>query len=127
MKTLTDYTNKAISDLLDKFGAFWAFSNEQFNEKKKEGVTYVNCGMGLVAPKDNANAVVKGLKAISNDGRVKDLAENGRDKVIERELYNYEAFYTGDIQDTVDALASYGITADEVNTVYQRLRETVDA
>ena len=34
MKTLTDYTSDAISAAMEKYGAFFAFSNAQFEEKK---------------------------------------------------------------------------------------------
>lgn len=127
MKTLSQYTEQATTDLMNQYGAFFAFSNEQFNAKKKEDVKYTNCGHGLICPKEHAKALIEGILSIGKLGRKRDMDENGRDKIIERELFNHEAFYTGDIQDTVDALEQYGITADQVNAVYQRLRNTVDA
>lgn len=48
MKSATSYTEKQFSELLDKTGSFFAFSNKQFCEKKKEGIKYVNIGAGLI-------------------------------------------------------------------------------
>lgn len=126
MKTLTNYTEQATADLMNECGAFFAFSDTQFEEKKKADVKYVNCGHGLICPKENAKVLLAGIRSIAVKGREQDMLENGKDAIIERELRNYETFYTGDIQDTVDALVDYGITADEVNAVYVRLRDTVE-
>lgn len=40
------------SEIWKKYGAFFAFSAERFNQQKKEGIKYVNVFAGLVAPKD---------------------------------------------------------------------------
>ena len=36
-------------------GAFFAFSNEQVDEQKQEGVKYVSLGAGMICPKENAS------------------------------------------------------------------------
>ena len=41
-----------IDKVIEQHGAFWAFSNEQLNEQKVEGVEYVSLGLGLICPKD---------------------------------------------------------------------------
>lgn len=38
MKYLSDYTNEKQTQAFDEAGAFFAFSQKQFNEAKKEGV-----------------------------------------------------------------------------------------
>ena len=48
MKTLNNYTDSKISAVLDKHGAFFAFSNAQFEEKRVEGVEYVRNLNGMV-------------------------------------------------------------------------------
>lgn len=40
MESLTDYTESAYTQLFNETGAFFAFSNEQFEKGKQEGVTY---------------------------------------------------------------------------------------
>ena len=59
MKTLNDYTDKAISAVLEKHGAFFAFSKTQFEEKQVEGVKYVTDVSGMVCPKENYNQLIK--------------------------------------------------------------------
>lgn len=43
-----------ISLVLSNNGAFWAFSDKQFDEQKTNGIKYVSMGAGLICPKDNA-------------------------------------------------------------------------
>ena len=47
----TDY----LTPILEANGAFFAFSQSQFDEQKKEGVIYVSMGAGLICPKENAD------------------------------------------------------------------------
>lgn len=126
MKYLSDYTQEAQSAAFKKHGAFFAFSNKQFDEQKVEGVKYVNLGIGMIAPKDTYKALLDELDEIYKLGSKRDLDENGRDKVIERELYNYECFYTWDWQPAFEAVEDYGITAEEVKAVFDKLKDTVE-
>ena len=114
MKYLTDYTDKKTTELLDECGAFFAFSNKQFDEAKQEGVKYVSMGAGLICPKDNASKFAREFDAITSEGMKQDLAENGRSGVIHRELGNHEYCITMGISETVWALDEYGITEDEI-------------
>ncbi|WP_444823022.1 DUF7659 family protein, partial [Vibrio parahaemolyticus] len=45
MKYLSDYTQQPQTALFDELGAFFAFSNKQFDEAKKKGIEYVSLGM----------------------------------------------------------------------------------
>jgi len=115
MKYLSNYIEGKQTAILNECGAFFAFSQKQLNEQKKEGVTYVLLGSsGLVCPKSNAQRLAEGLTRIASEGRKEDLAENGKKGVIHRELGNHEFSYTGDITDTVSALSGYGITEEEI-------------
>jgi hypothetical protein len=64
MKFLSDYMNENQSALFAKTGSFFAFGQKQFDEKKKEGVVYVNMGGGLICPKENAKQLNDGLNDI---------------------------------------------------------------
>ena len=119
MKTLNDYTSDKISAVLEKHGAYFAFSKKQFEEKQVEGVKYVTDGSGMVCPKENYNQLIKEMNEIYAEGVKQDIAENGLTAIIKRELANYECYYTNDIEDAVDALESYGITHEQVLTVFQ--------
>lgn len=127
MKYLSDYTQQGITDLLNQYGGFFAFSDAQLNEQKKEGVEYVSCGYGLIAPKENAKLLIDGLIANGDKAVQQDIAENGKEEIIKRELYNHEAFYTGDIEQTVDALRIYGFTEEDVRLVFYKERVIANA
>jgi hypothetical protein len=122
MKYLNDYTDAGISVALTKAGAFFAFGKKQFDEAKKEGVTYVNLHGGLICPKENVETLRKEMDENFQKAIEQDIAENGKEGIIKRELYNHECFYTGDIEDAVSYVATYGFTAQDVVEVYQKER-----
>lgn len=121
MKYLSDYTEDAISETMKKHGAFYAFSTSQFNENKVEGVTYIQTGSGMLVPKENIKVLIEEMNKIYEDGIKQDMAENGLVAIIKRELSNYECYYSGEIEDAVDALKEYGITYEQVENVYKGL------
>lgn len=120
MKSLQDYREKAQTQLFAKTGAFFAFSTKQFEEQKKEGVKYVSCGAGMVCPKESVKELSDGIEKIGREAREKDLKENGKENIIIRELYDYESFYTGEIDSARDALTPYGITTEEIVAAYRK-------
>jgi hypothetical protein len=126
MKCLSNYTDQPISDLLTKYNGFFAFSTQQFQEAKKEGVKYVNRGAGLIHEAGKSKEFDAEYAQIISDAIKQDLADNGRDGIIERELANYEAYYTGEIEDTVEALKDYGITSKEVLNVFRKTAHKYD-
>jgi len=121
MKYLSDYTEQATSAALNKAGAFFAFSNKQFNEQRVDGVEYSNAGAGCICPTDNVATLVMELSNGHKAGIALDIAENGKEAIIRRELYNHEAFYTGDWKGCIfqGALNGYDISDDDVYAVYK--------
>lgn len=119
-------TQDRITQLLTENRAFFAFSQEQLDEKKEPEVQYVSLGMGLICPKENAKKLADGLTQNSIEGIARDLQENGKDKIILRELINHEAFYVYDITDTKDALAHYNITDEEIWRVFNENVQNYD-
>lgn len=124
MKYLSDYTKQAQSNLFDELGVFFAFSNKQFEAAKKKGVEYVSLGMGMIAPKNNAKQLVERLDQIHKDGIKQDIADNGKEAIIRRELFNHECFYTHDITDCVEKLKDYGYSHDDIFQVYSYICQT---
>jgi len=120
MKYLNDYIDTEINQAMRKAGAFYCFSDKQFNERRKENVKYVNLGAGLVCPKNKVNEFLNQLDHIIKNGIKKDIQDNGIDNIILRELNNNEAFYTGDIEDTVNALKDYPITTDQIEAIFKK-------
>jgi hypothetical protein len=124
MKYLSEYTNQPITDLLEQSGAFYAFSQQQFNEKQKDSVQYVSFADGLIAPKENARHIIDSMARIHQQGIQQDLEENGRIKIIRRELNNFECFYTSDITDCVEALEPYGISEEEIMNIFRKMHRS---
>ena len=118
MKYLSDYTEKAVSTALESKGAFFAFSKSQFEEQARPGVRYTSLGSGLICPAENASALVSELEDAHRSGIAQDIAENGIARIILRELLNHEAFYTGDIGDTISALEGYEVTRQQVVSIF---------
>lgn len=118
MKYLQEYMEDRQTALFEETGAFFCFSKKQFDEGKKEGVEYVSMGGGMVCDKKHAKKLHDGLEIIWNESIAQDLAENTKEGVIRRELSNHEAYYTGSIESTLEAISCYGITAEEIIKVY---------
>lgn len=119
-KTIKEYTDEKLTELFNNTGSFFAFSTEQFNEQKKEGIKYISCGAGLICPKDNIEEFKTRYKKLNKDAIKQDLIDNGKENIIIRELYNYECFYIGEISDAVKALKKYGIKENEIQEVYNK-------
>ncbi|MEZ9209364.1 hypothetical protein AB6E95_17915 [Vibrio splendidus] len=126
MKYLSHYIQDKQTQAFNEAGAFFAFSNQQFDDEKKEGVKYAVIGMGLICPVDNAKQLMTRLDSIAQEGIAEDIKENGKKAIIRRELFNHECFYTNDICDCVEKLEGYGITYDEINEVFNHIRKTED-
>lgn len=118
MKYLSDYISESQTMLFDQTKSFFAFGNDQLNEKIEKKVTYVRLGGGLFTPKENVKTLVEGLAVILKNGIEKDVAENGIFNIIKRELNNYECFYTGEISDCVNALVEYPISKEQIFNVF---------
>ncbi|WP_394246006.1 hypothetical protein [Vibrio profundi] len=126
MKYLSDYTQQPQTALFDELGAFFAFSNKQFDAAKKKGVEYVSLGMGMIVPKNNAKKLIERLEEIQKEGIKQDIAENSKEAIIRRELFNHECFYTGNVCDCVEKLEEYGYSYDDIYQVYRHICKTED-
>jgi hypothetical protein len=120
MKYLSDYMEEKQTALFNRTGTFFAFSQKQFEEGRKEDIKYVNLGQGMLSPDENYIEVIEALKKIYKDAIKQDLKENGKDKIILRELENHEAFYVGNIEDTIHKLEDYPITKNQIKKIYQK-------
>ena len=126
MKYLSNYLEKGSEAIMEKAGAFYAFSQEQFSEKEKDGVKYISLGSGLICEKGKEKVLIDELLENYDNAVAQDLKENGKYGVIKRELFNHEAFYTGSITDTQEALGSYGFTHEEILDVYRKEYKKID-
>lgn len=117
---------KMTTELFDKCGVFFAFSNEQFAENKtplKEGEKYISIGAGGYMPKGNIDAFQEGMKAINQFGKKKVKDKNLAETEILYELNNHECFYTSDYSDVVDMFKGT-YTEKQIRDVYNKHRES---
>ena len=122
---------KKVDQLLNDCTVFFAFSNEQFEKNKTplaEGEKYVSIGAGGYMPKSKINLFADGMKEIEKWYKEQGKDAKKRRDHIAYELSNHEAWYTGEIEDTMDALGE-GYTRKEVWKVYyhESKKQTVNA
>ena len=108
-------TQDEISQVLDQYGAFFAFSNEQFEEKRKEGVIYVSLGAGLIAPKGTGQKIVDGIEAARKKGVAQDKKEKTNREIIWGQFANYECQIVGSPEEGFEALEGYGFSQEELD------------
>jgi hypothetical protein len=100
---------RKYDQLLTDCKVFFAFSDEQFHKNKTplaEGDKYVSIGAGGYVPKSMVQALSDGMKAINKEYKAAIKNHKQRDANILYELRNHEAFYTNDIEETLEALGS---------------------
>ena len=114
--TFGEFTEDETTKTLNKYKAFFAFNNEQFNEQKEEGVKYYSMGMGLILPKDNAKDFIAEMEKNHKHKKKKYLERYSRESIIKMELDNHE----GNYEDTCKCLKSLGIKKEEVLNIWQK-------
>ena len=120
MKYLQDYLSKPQAELDKKSNAFYAFSQQQFDEKKQPDTDYVHLGHGLYVPRENAKSYVNDLEQIFLDGVKQDLKDHTEKEIIWRELANHETQFDGELSSVYLKLTFYPITKEEINKEYQK-------
>ena len=110
MKYLRDYTTEGMSKVFKTYGVFFAFSEEQFDDKKVNGKKYVRFDGGMLCPKENQEAVIKELAEVIKKAIARDIKENSLNGIIKRELANHAM----SIDDTVLSLIDYPITEADI-------------
>lgn len=118
MKYLSDYVRDDQTKLFDSLAVIFAFNQLQLDKSKKEGVEYISLGGGLVLPKQNKDIFIQQMEFISKNGIKQDIAENGIQNIILRELANYECAYSYDTSIVEAALSGYGITKEQIIEVF---------
>ena len=118
--TTSEFKHKVIGEIFESNGVFFAFSQDQLIKGRKEGIEYVNGGGGMIIPKDNKEKFEAELSESVKKIIDYDKEHNSKEKIIIRELYNYECFYTGDVSDAIDALDGYGYTDKEIYETYYK-------
>ncbi|UUA75157.1 DUF7659 family protein [Cellvibrio sp. QJXJ] len=115
VKNLYDYIDELQNKLLADNGAFFATPTAWAQKQKVEGVSYVGLKTLLsgcvLCPADNASELDEKLKCIRQTAIAYDLAKNGKDGVIQREIAE-AGLYRAKV-----VLKEYGITWGELLNV----------
>jgi hypothetical protein len=64
MKRVSDYSEIKQSEAIKNAGAFFAFGDKQFNERKKPNVKYCSIVAGLICPQETAQQLIKDLRDV---------------------------------------------------------------
>ncbi len=118
-KHITDVTDKLLSKVFRDNDVFFAYSDKQYNEGKKEGVEYVyNKSMNMFYNIEKKDTIYQELdKAIEEAQRI-DKELHTKEQIILRELINYECFYICDFTDVVEPLEAYGYTVKDIQPIF---------
>jgi len=107
MSEIKNIFDTKMSNVYEKHGAFFAFSEKQFNESKIEGVKYCDAGYGLLCPVDNAKTLIEEINTIAIDRRDYTVKHLGAKRIISDAFFDYETGYTGDTSDMMNSLRVY--------------------
>jgi hydroxymethylpyrimidine pyrophosphatase-like HAD family hydrolase len=107
MKNLFEILKPKTAELFKNNGAFFAYSNKQFNEQKKEGIEYVNILGGLIGPKDKAKFILSEMERLYDESVIEHVKNETPEKIISYEYFNHETQLTGDINTIIDLFSEY--------------------
>ena len=107
-------TDLKINELLTKNGAFFAFTEQQYNAEALPGVEYRRLYAGMLCPSDNVKTVMNGLDNLSDEKIQYEISNNSIKIIIWDALANYECQISGDYSDACEALKPYSITEDQI-------------
>jgi len=123
---------KQAQELMTANQVFFAFSNEQLAKGMEslnlpKETKLIAIGAGGYMPKANYEKLESEMKELTKKQKneIKNL-KGQHEKLIIDTIYNYEAFYTGDLTDVINELKSYGITAKQIQSVYKKNYHTFD-
>lgn len=110
-----------LSEVFKRHDVFFAFSEAQVEEQKKEGIEYAyNRSLNMFYNIKSRGKVIKEMEAAVDEGIALDKQLNTKEQIIIRELLNYECFYTGSPADAIEKLEDYDYTKEEVVEVFKK-------
>ena len=127
IQDLNKLREEKLSAILEKYGVFFAFSNEQFLENKtplKEGEKYVSIGAGGYLPKSNACLFSDEWEALDvwYKKTLKDDKKEAENAIL-YELNNHECFYTWDYSEVVKLFDGI-YTEKQIKSVFNKFAKS---
>lgn len=121
--------SKKFDQILEDCHIIFSFEVEdlkkQINDLKSQGIMsedeeVARLGCGLFVPKSLYNSYITKVKEWEDEQKNELLNPEKRLAKIKYELNNYECYYTGEIDEAVEALEGLGITRQEIQEVYSK-------
>lgn len=116
MKTLQDYMGEQQTAAFKEHGAFFAFGQKQFDEKKEAGVVYSDMGHGLICPKGKCLSLFNALETLYDEALDQQIKEHDPEQIVRHEYFNRETQITNDTAPAREALEVYVQRAPAVFT-----------
>ncbi len=113
-------TDIIMAKIMSEHGAFFAFSEQQFKEKKQFGIEYVDVFFGMLAPKSEAQAIIDKLQLLSKERKEWTLANNTKESIIWYELANHECQIVGSYNEIIGLLSEYDIIEEEIKAEWPK-------
>ena len=120
-KTLKQIKHDEQHRIIKNNGGFFAFNNQQFKEQKKPNVIYVNMGVGLICPKNNAETLKKELDNLNEKAIKKQMETQSIKDIVFKNCFNYELQYSfNGFEQLKEILQDYPIKETELSLYYNQ-------
>ena len=120
-KTLKQIKHDEQTRIIKNNGAFFAFNDQQFKEQKKQNIIYVNMGVGLICPKNNAKTLKKELDDLNKKAIKKQMETQSIKDIVFKNCFNYELQYSfNGFEQLKEILQDYPIKETELSLYYNQ-------
>lgn len=120
IKEIQVIRDELLTEVFNKHDVFFAFSDKQVEEQKKEGVEYIySSSLNMFYNIKSKDTIYKDMEEAIDKAIAIDKEQNSKETIILRELLNYECFYTDSPRDAIEALKDYSYTKEEVLEVFR--------
>ncbi len=120
-KTLKQIKHDEQTKIIKNNGAFFAFNDQQFKEQKKQNIIYVNMGVGLICPKNNAKTLKKELDDLNKKAIKKQMETQSIKDIVFKNCFNYELQYSfNGFEQLKEILQDYPIKETQLSLYYNQ-------
>ena len=120
-KTLKQIKQDEQTKIIKNNGGFFAFNDEQYKQQKKQNTIYVNMGVGLICPKNNAKTLKKELDDLNKKAIKKQMETQSIKDIVFKNCFNYELQYSyNGFEELKEILQDYPIKETELSLYYNQ-------